>query len=94
MDLKKDYLGRVVFNEDPTYSGRCKIKVLGLFDDFEVEQIPWFVPKSSTVFSSEKGFGSISIPKLNTIVRVRFPLRRLSSSIPTRLSPIRLSCFA
>ena len=79
MDLKRDFLGRVVFNEDPTYSGRCKIKVFGLFDDFGVEQIPWFSPKSSTVFSSDKGFGSISVPKLNTIVRVKFPFNDLYS---------------
>ena len=79
MDLSKDYLGRVVYNEDPTFSGRCKVKVFGLFDEFDVEQIPWFVPKTSSVFSSEKGFGSLSVPKMNTIVRVSFPFGDLYS---------------
>ena len=27
MDLSKDFLGRVAYNEDPTFSGRCKIQV-------------------------------------------------------------------
>lgn len=73
MDLSKDYIGRVVVNDDPTFSGRCKIRVFGIFDDFDDEMIPWFSPQTSSIFSSENGSGSISVPKINTIVRVRFP---------------------
>ena len=79
MDLSKDFLGRVVYNEDPTFSGRCKIQVFGLFDHSDTENIPWFTPQTSTAFSSEHGAGSISVPKLNTIVRVRFPFGDLYS---------------
>ena len=79
MDLSKDFLGRVAYNEDPTFSGRCKVQVFGLFDTFEIENIPWFTPQSSTIFSSGNGFGNISIPKVGTIVRVRFPFGNIYS---------------
>lgn len=73
MNLSTDFIGRVIYNEDPTFSGRCKVKVFGLFDDLDDELIPWFTPQCSTIFSSAKGMGSISIPKVGTIVRVNFP---------------------
>ena len=77
MDLSKDFIGRVVFNEDPNHAGRCKVAVFGLFDNLEVDKIPWFVPQTSSVFSSPNGCGSLSVPKLNSIVRVRFPFGNL-----------------
>lgn len=69
--MSENHLGRVIFNEDPTFSGRCKVRVFGLFDDLPEENIPWFVPINSPIFSSE-GAGSISIPKIGDIVRVKF----------------------
>ena len=72
LDLNKEYIGTVVYNEDPMFSGRCKIKIFGLFDELEVENIPWFQPQTSCIFSSSIGCGSISVPKLGSIVRVRF----------------------
>ena len=68
----KEYLGTVVFNEDPMFSGRCKVNVFGLFEDLDINSIPWFQPQTSTVFSSSTGFGSLSVPKIGTIVRVKF----------------------
>lgn len=72
MDINKEYIGRVVYNEDPTFSGRCKIRVFGLFDELDEGFIPWFSPKNMNVFSSPKGGGYISVPKLGSIVNVRF----------------------
>lgn len=66
-----DYIGKVIYNEDPTFTGRCKVRVFGLFDALEDENIPWFMPVTSEIFSSG-GAGSVSIPKINDIVRVRF----------------------
>lgn len=66
-----DYIGRVIYNEDPTFTGRCKVRVFGLFDALEDENIPWFMPVNSEIYSSG-GAGSVSIPKINDIVRVRF----------------------
>ncbi len=71
MDLNKEYVGQVIFNEDPTFTGRCKVRVLGLFDDLPDENIPWFSPVNSTIFSTS-GNGSISVPKIDAYVRVRF----------------------
>lgn len=71
MNLDKDFVGRVIYNEDPTYSGRCKVRVFGLFDELPDENIPWFVPANSTIFGTEGG-GSLSVPKVGDIVRVRF----------------------
>ena len=72
MILGKDYIGRVIYNNDPTFSGRCKIRVFGLFDDLDESYIPWFSPKNFKIFSSPKGAGDISVPKVGTIVRVSF----------------------
>lgn len=72
MDISKDYIGRVIYNDDPTFSGRCKIRVFGLFDDLSDELVPWFAPKNFGIFSSARGAGSISVPKVGTIVRVEF----------------------
>lgn len=66
-----DYIGRVVYNKDVTHSGRCKIRVFGLFDTLEEENLPWFTPINSSVFSSS-GSGSIDVPKVGSIVRVNF----------------------
>lgn len=76
-ELKKDFskenfIGKVVFNEDPDMIGRCKVKVIGLFDDLEDELIPWFSPGNISIFSSEAGGGAFSVPKIGTWVRVRF----------------------
>lgn len=79
MDLSKEYIGRVVYNEDPTFSGRCKVNCFGLFDEFETQDLPWVSPQTSSTFSSGKGCGSISVPKLGTIVRVNFPFGNLYS---------------
>lgn len=72
MDYSRDYLGKVIDNEDTTFSGRCRIRVFGVFDDMPEESIPWFYPINSNIFSSKNGAGSLSVPKLGTIVRVRF----------------------
>ena len=68
----KEYLGTVIYNEDPMFSGRCKINVFGLFDDLDVDSIPWFQPQTSSIFSSSTGFGALSVPKIGSIVRVKF----------------------
>ena len=68
----KEYIGQVVYNLDPTYSGRCKIKVYGLFDELPDEDCPWFVPQNLSGFSSSGGAGCISVPKIGAVVRVKF----------------------
>lgn len=66
-----NYIGLVVYNQDPDYSGRCKVRVFGLMDDLSDDLLPWFTPINSCVFSGS-GNGYLSIPKIGTYVRVRF----------------------
>lgn len=71
MEKNKFYVGKVIYNEDPTFTGRCKVRVFGLFDGLDDEFVPWFAPVNSGIFSTQGG-GSLSIPKIGDIVRVQF----------------------
>lgn len=71
VDSTKDYIGKVIYTDDTTFSGRCKIRVFGVFDELEDSFIPWFSPMNMNVFSSYGG-GNISIPKVGDVVRVKF----------------------
>lgn len=71
MEHNKFYVGKVIYNEDPTFSGRCKVRVFGMFDGLDDKFIPWFAPANSGIYST-KGGGSLSVPKLGDIVRVNF----------------------
>jgi hypothetical protein len=66
-----DYIGIVVNNQDSTFSGRCKVRVLGLFDGIKDEHLPWAVPINSTIFGGN-GAGSLSVPKVGHFVRIQF----------------------
>ena len=64
-------IGVVVDNNDPNFSGRCKVKVYGVFDNIENYMLPWATPINSSVFGANGG-GSLSVPKIGTIVRISF----------------------
>lgn len=67
------WVGKVVDNDDPEKLGRCRIKVFSLMDDIEDGNVPWAFPVTNGMFAGGPGgFGSISIPKIGTIVRVQF----------------------
>jgi hypothetical protein len=65
------YIGVVVNNQDPTFSGRAKVRVLGFMDSIPIDHIPWATQMSSIVFGSDGG-GSLSVPKLGQLVRYTF----------------------
>jgi len=65
------WIGVIVDNKDPLFSGRAKIRVFGLFDNTDPKFIPWATQMSSVVFGSDGG-GSLSVPKIGQIVRVGF----------------------
>lgn len=44
VDPKKTYVGVVENNDDPKKIGRCQIRVLDVFDNFKVEDLPWASP--------------------------------------------------
>jgi len=75
LDLdKNDYIGVVVDNKDPERLGRCKIRVIGIFEDEKDEDLPWCFYSGSTVFAGGEtgGGGNISIPKIGALVHVSF----------------------
>lgn len=69
--LRNVVTGTVVSIDDPTYSGRIKVRVPGLNDNVPVENLYWCTYGGSAFFSGDGG-GSISIPRVGTQVRVKF----------------------
>lgn len=72
MEANKEYVGKVIYIDDVTHTGRCKVRVFGLFDYLKDENVPWFTPGNIDKFSSDGG-GCIDIPKVGSIVKVKFP---------------------
>ena len=66
------FLGKVVNSDDPLFMFRCKVKVVGMFDDIEDDLLPWVFPKNSASFAGS-GFGDGQYPKVGTWVKVEFP---------------------
>lgn len=67
------YLGKVEDINDPLYEGRCRVRVFSIFDDLELEDIPWATPAGKALFFGQDAkAGSISIPKVGAIVKVQF----------------------
>ena len=64
-------VGVVESIDDPTYSGRIKVRVKGFHDNLKTEELPWCTYAGSSNFSGTGG-GSISIPRVGATVRVRF----------------------
>ena len=67
----EDWIGVVINNIDPLFSGRCQIRVFRLMDNIDAHDVPWAVPINSTFFAGD-GAGSLSVPKIGQIVRVQF----------------------
>jgi len=66
-----DWIGIIVNTADPTFSGRCQVKVFGLFDNIDNKYMPWAIPAHSAIFGATGG-GSLSVPKVGQFVRVQF----------------------
>ena len=73
-DLRdKQFLGVVELIDDPRKEGRARVRVYSIHDDLEADDIPWAYPKNKALFFGQAGkAGSISIPKVGSIVAVRF----------------------
>ena len=65
-------LGEIVDINDPLKQGRARIRVFGFFEDPEIEDIPWAEQSSALSFSSARGSGNITIPRLGSVVTVYF----------------------
>lgn len=66
------HLGEIVDINDPLKQGRARVRVFGFFDDLEIEDIPWAEQISGLSFSSARGNGNISIPRVGAIVNAQF----------------------
>jgi hypothetical protein len=72
-DQIKTYLGVVEDIQDPLKQGRARIRVVSIHDDIPTEALPWAYPKQKSAFFGMAGkAGSISIPKLSSVVAVQF----------------------
>lgn len=72
MSNPRVHLGEIVDIQDPLKLGRARVRVFGFFDDLEIQDIPWAEQISGLSFSSAKGNGNISIPRVGAIVNVQF----------------------
>lgn len=71
--IDKSFLGMIEDINDPRREGRCRIRVFGMHDGLETEQLPWAYPKQKSAFFGKDGkAGSLSVPKKGAIVAVRF----------------------
>lgn len=79
-----EWIGVVEDNNDPSFLGRCKIRVYGKFDGrvdssdpespfiIPTDKLPWASPANSFVGGSTTGGGSFSVPKKGSTVKVTF----------------------
>lgn len=70
--LDKQFLGVVESIDDPRKEGRARVRVYSIHDDLNKEDIPWAYPKNKSIFGQAGKAGSISIPKVGSIVAVKF----------------------
>lgn len=66
-----EWVGIIINNQDPIFSGRAKVRVFGVMDNIEDAHIPWATPINSNIYAGE-GSGSISVPKLGQFARIQF----------------------
>lgn len=63
------YYGKVVSVKDRKKYGRIKVRVFGIFDDFQTDDLPWAYPENTFIGSST---GSMIIPPVGSVVQIRF----------------------
>lgn len=71
-ELNKSYLGIIEDINDPLKIGRVKIRIPFLHGDIPTSDLVWSYPKRSLIFGQGGKCGAISVPKLNSTVRVKF----------------------
>lgn len=68
--MYRQFVGRIVDNNDPDKIGRCKIRVFGVFGpEIPDNDLPWAIPEFHYLGSS---MGNFIVPPVDTIVRVHF----------------------
>lgn len=70
-EKNKIVIGTVESIDDPTFSGRIKVRVEGYFDNIPTEQLPWCAYGGSPI-NSNGGGGSLSVARVGQQVRINF----------------------
>lgn len=78
------WTGKVIDNADPLYMGRVKIRILGYYDGISDDAIPWALPESTYLGSTQ---GTLVIPEINTVVRGYFDQGDDQKPIYTAIAP-------
>jgi len=69
----KEWVGLVIDASDPELMGRCRVRVYGIFDTLPDEHLPWAFPATNNTFAGgEGGYAFISVPKVGTLVKIKF----------------------
>lgn len=76
--LATSWLGEVMDVEDPQKMGRIKVKVFGKLDDIPTEDIPWAHPGNNHTGGSDTGGGFYSVPKVGSLVSIKFDCGNLA----------------
>lgn len=66
LNLDKTYLGTVESNNDPKRLGRCRIRVLGVFDNIPKDDLPWASP------NKDLNGNQFIIPDVGKICSIKF----------------------
>lgn len=69
IEKEKEYVGVVRENNDPNHAGRCQIYVADIMDGLDI--LPWATPGNTSIYAGNGG-GNLSVPKIGTVVKVRF----------------------
>jgi len=67
-----NYCGIVKDVEDPLKLGRVRIEVFGFFEGLDPTLLPWAIPASNITGGSVSGGGFYSVPKVDSLVNVKF----------------------
>lgn len=65
-DLSQTYIGKVESNSDPSKLGRCRVRVLNIYDNIPVDAIPWATPQK------DLNGNQFILPEVGKIVTVTF----------------------
>lgn len=80
------YRGEVVDNQDPTNSGRAKVKVYGMYDGVAQQDLPWANPLFP--LGGASGYGAVYIPTTGSIVWIMFEAGDSGSPVYLGASPM------
>jgi hypothetical protein len=70
--LATSWLGEVMDVADPQKMGRIKVKVFGKLDDIPTADLPWAYPGNNHTGGSDTGGGFYSVPKVGSLVSIKF----------------------